>query len=114
MKKYFITFILIITFIIPIHAKAYNIIDIKLEDNTKEQIDYQPNLPFYNTNDPTCETIFLNSDGTEKEFKKFLDGVFLLIQISAPVITIVLSIIDYLKSMSTSDTKKLINMLKKI
>lgn len=50
------------------------------------------------TEDVTCETIFVNYDGSDKEFKKILKSAFFLIEIMAPIITIVLTTIDYIKA----------------
>ena len=61
------------------------------------------------SDDFTCETIFLNPDGSEKELKKILDGIFSIIKISAPILTIVLTLIDYLKSLGDSDALKKVN-----
>ena len=53
-----------------------------------------------------CETILIKANGEATEFKKILDGFFGIMQFLAPVIAIVLTIIDYMKSMSNGDTKK--------
>ncbi len=58
------------------------------------------------SNDFTCKTILLNSNGEPTEFKKLLDGIFGIMQFLAPVIAIVLTIIDYIKALSNGDTKK--------
>lgn len=73
-----------------------------------EVIEYPP----LETNDKTdCETLFyyINESGqqTETELKKILDTLFLLIKISAPVIAIALSIMDYIKAiLDTNNLKK--------
>ena len=58
------------------------------------------------SNDFTCQTILLKSNGEPTEFKKLLDGIFGILQFLAPVIAIVLTIIDYMKALSNGDTKK--------
>lgn len=54
----------------------------------------------------TCQTILLKANGEPTEFKKILDGFFGIIQFLAPVIAIVLTIIDYMKALGNGDTKK--------
>ncbi len=53
------------------------------------------------TGDLNCETIFYNADGSKKEIKKILDNVFIIIEIAAPVIAIILSVLDYLKAIAS-------------
>ncbi len=53
--------------------------------------------PLY-TQDATCETVFVNEDGTDKEFKTILKGFFTLIEVITPVITIALTVIEYIKA----------------
>ncbi len=59
------------------------------------------------SNDFTCQTILINQYGEPTEFKKILDGIFNLIQIAAPLMAIVLTILDYYKVLTgNGDTKK--------
>ena len=57
-------------------------------------------------NNFTCQTILIKSNGESTEFKKILDGFFGVMQFLAPVIAIVLTIIDYMKALGSGDTKK--------
>lgn len=67
--------------------------------------DIETTFPHLNSgNDFNCETVFLNSDGSEKEFKKILNGVYLIIETVAPAIAIVLSVMDYIKALAAGDT----------
>ena len=50
-----------------------------------------------------------NDDGTDKEFKKFLKGLFTIIEISAPIIASVLTVIDYLKALGNPELMKKTN-----
>ena len=52
-----------------------------------------------------CKTIFVTPDG-DTEFKKLLDGIFLLMQILAPIIAIIFTIIDYIKVVGSVNVKK--------
>ncbi len=86
------------------------------EDNDNNQFtggstvdSYSSYPPVLSSDNFTCETIFLNPDGSEKEIKKLLDGIFSIIKISAPVLTIVLTLIDYLKSLGDPDALKKAN-----
>ncbi len=54
----------------------------------------------------TCQTILIKANGEPTEFKKILDGFFGIMQFLAPVIAIVLTIIDYMKALGNGDTKK--------
>ena len=54
----------------------------------------------------TCQTILIKANGAPTEFKKILDGFFGIMQFLAPVIAIVLTIIDYMKALGNGDTKK--------
>lgn len=88
----------------------YNLITLSSEDSLTggsiNDIDTDIEKPATNNNF-TCHTIFLNSDGSETEFKQILDGIFNLIQVIAPIIAIVLTIIDYYKALTANvDIKK--------
>ena len=54
----------------------------------------------------TCQTILIKANGESTEFKKILDGFFGIMQFLAPSIAIVLTVIDYMKSLTNGDTKK--------
>ena len=54
-------------------------------------------------NNYDCKYILYDAYGSETEFKKILDGVFTLMQILAPIIAIALTIIDYIKSISSGN-----------
>lgn len=59
------------------------------------------------SDDFTCETIFLKANGEETDLKKILNDIFTLIQILAPIIAIIFTIIDYYKVLTKlGDTKK--------
>lgn len=45
----------------------------------------------------TCETLLLNSDGEKNALGQFFDIIFIIIRVSAPTLTIILSVIDYIK-----------------
>ena len=66
--------------------------------------------PSLQTGELNCDTLFLNSDGSEKEFKKILDTIFGLIQIAAPVIAIALTIVDYIKVIASDGNSKKANI----
>ena len=74
------------------------------------------------TDNFTCENIFytVNSDGSksEKSLKIILDGIFALMKILAPVITIVLTVIDYIKSLTNNSSESIkkanIRMVKRV
>lgn len=51
----------------------------------------------------TCETVFLKSNGEDKQVKILLDGIFSLLQIIVPVVAIGLSIMDYIKALINQD-----------
>ncbi len=80
------------------------------EEDSGSTSDPYPNGFMENPNETTnfsCETIFLNADGSEKELKKILDNVFTLIKIGAPAVTIILTIIDYIKAIASSNSSDL-------
>lgn len=60
--------------------------------------------------DFSCENLFYyqHEDGqvTEKQLKKLLDGIFMLIKIITPVLAIALTIVDYIKALFKSDAKE--------
>ena len=56
--------------------------------------------------DTGCDTIFM-TDGELNEFGEFLDGVYLFIKVAAPVLVIVLSTIDYLKAIASSNADEI-------
>ncbi len=86
-------------------------------------IDPYPNYNLLSLNDSfSCENIFfkMNSDGSKspKTLKKILDGIFSLIKIFAPVLAIVLTIIDYMKIITNNSSdgfkKANIRMIKRL
>ncbi len=67
---------------------------------------------FPNIEGTKCEngnesTIFVDCNGEYTVLKEFLDDLFLLIKIAAPVLVIVLSTIDYVKALANSNADEL-------
>ncbi len=70
---------------------------------------YSNGISDINGGETTCETVFYNSDGSEKTIKVLLDGIFSLIKIASPIIMIVVTIISYIKVLVNSDELKKVN-----
>lgn len=73
--------------------------------------DPYPNMPSISIkNEFSCENVFYIKDTTgeltEKEFAKILDNIFDVLKILGPIMTVVLSIIDYIKVTSKMDASK--------
>ncbi len=57
----------------------------------------------------SCDTLFYDADGNETTLKLFFDDLFFLIRIVTPVLVIILTTIDYMKAIASSNadaTKK--------
>ncbi len=105
MKKMFLVIIILFFSFNVINVKAVTVNnEIVLLEN---DIDYIPKIN--SDDDFTCKTILIDANGKPTEFKKILDGVFKIIQIGAPVLAIVLTIIDYFKAIFNSDSVKKAN-----
>ncbi len=63
-------------------------------------------IPINSDDDFTCDTIFKKSDGSDTELKKILNFAFTIMQILAPLMAIVLSIIDFIKNIPSADSQK--------
>ena len=114
-----ILFIILSFLAININVKLLTINDItfyetknlKNDNNDNGSLkDPEINSPTIQTGELNCETLFLNSDGSEKEFKKILDNIFNLIQIFTPIIALVLTIIDYIKVIASDNNSKKANI----
>ncbi len=62
------------------------------------------NLETYD--DVGCNTYFFDSKGNETKLKELIDDLFYVIQISIPVIVIILSTIDYVSALLAQDADK--------
>ena len=73
----------------------------KMKDGSKEDKYSDISSTFTignNTDTTTCETLLLNADGEKNPLGQFFDIIFIIIRVSAPTITILLSVIDYIKA----------------
>lgn len=60
-------------------------------------------FPDLGVGDPSCHTLFVGSDGNLNEFGEFVQGLFSLIKIATPLLVVVLSTIDYIKAIASSN-----------
>ncbi len=106
-------------FLIPFPTNAFSKENFKMLSNYQikkfDEIgsteDKYPNLsPNISEGDFTCDTIFLNADGTEKELKKILKNLYTILRIGAVIIAIALSFMDFIKSLGKGDN----DILKKL
>ncbi len=107
-----------------IRLKYNETVDIDIDKGTTSEnsggdgstIDPGVNFPIITNGDFDCDTVFLNKDGSEKEIKKILDGLFILIQVVAPVVAIALTIMDFIKTLANGDVAKkaIVRTLKRI
>ena len=74
---------------------------------TDTHSDFFPNIEGTKCTNGNESTIFVDCNGEYTLLKEFLDDIFLLIKIAAPVLVIVLSTIDYVKSIASANADAL-------
>ena len=112
MKQICISIIIFIMLFSGLSVKALSFETIMLEDDNGTLKDpYENGYVSSNSKekDFTCQTILIKENGEPTEFKKILDSFFGIIQLLAPLIAIVLTIIDYYKTLISSENTKKVN-----
>ncbi len=77
------------------------------KENGRTEDDHLEIFPNIKTDTPSCPTIFVKCNGDLTEFGEFMNTLYLIIRIATPILVILLSSIDYIKAIASSNADDL-------